>query len=78
MMKHENLPPRARPNPRGSPAWLSPSAPRQNNLATNLSAEKFSLEEDERLVRMVKHFGTKWATIKGHMPGRSENGLKNR
>jgi hypothetical protein len=42
------------------------------------AARPFSREEDEKIVGLHRLFPSKWATIAGFLPGRSDNAVKNR
>ena len=47
-------------------------------LSPDLKNDPWTPEEDQKLIRFVDQYGTKWATIAHCFPGRSDNNLKNR
>ena len=49
-----------------------------NYLRPNISHDKWTEEEDELLLDLIKKHGHKWKTIERHMNKRSQNQLKNR
>lgn len=49
-----------------------------NYLKPNLKFDPWSKEEDALLTSMVNSYGTHWAKIVAHFPGRSTNAIKNR
>ena len=49
-----------------------------NHLDPALSREPWTAEEDARLDSLVASLGTRWKEISQSLPGRSENGCKNR
>jgi hypothetical protein len=49
-----------------------------NNLDPAINKGEWSAEEDDKLYDLHKRLGNKWKCIAEHMPGRSENCVKNR
>ncbi|CAH1413686.1 unnamed protein product [Lactuca virosa] len=49
-----------------------------NYLRPNIKHGNFTKEDDEIIVRLHKQIGNKWTAIAAHMPGRSDNDVKNR
>jgi hypothetical protein len=49
-----------------------------NHLDPTLSHAPFTLEEDQKLIRLQSKFDNKWTEISKRMPGRSDNAVKNR
>ena len=49
-----------------------------NHLDPTLKRTPFSPEEDDMLLNLHKELGNKWAVIARHLPGRSDNAVKNR
>lgn len=49
-----------------------------NYLRPNLSQERWTEEEDQKLVEMISKYGHSWKTIEKYMSKRSQNQLKNR
>jgi len=49
-----------------------------NHLSPEVKKESFSPEEDMAIMRAVAEHGTKWALIVKHIPGRTDNAIKNR
>ena len=49
-----------------------------NYLRSDITNAKFTQEEDSRLLQLFEEFGSKWAQIAEHMPGRTEAQVKNR
>tara|TARA_B100000780_G_C20999327_1_gene399796 strand:+ start:13 stop:753 length:741 start_codon:yes stop_codon:yes gene_type:complete len=49
-----------------------------NHLDPTLNKGQWTKEEDAALVKWQADFGNKWVKIADKMPGRSENGIKNR
>ncbi|XP_034711386.1 myb-related protein 330-like [Vitis riparia] len=50
----------------------------KNHLDPNVKRENFSQEEDETIIRLHSSHGNSWAFIATHLPGRTDNALKNR
>jgi len=48
-----------------------------NHLNPAVRKDKWSDEEDALIISLVEKLGTKWATIAKHMPGRTDNSIKN-
>ncbi|GAQ80862.1 SANT/Myb domain containing protein [Klebsormidium nitens] len=48
-----------------------------NTLEPGLKDVEWTNEEERRLVQFHRQFGSKWATLSRHMPGRSPNAIKN-
>ena len=42
------------------------------------TARPFTPQEDEKIIASYRIFGSKWATIAGFLPGRTDNAIKNR
>ena len=49
-----------------------------NHLAPHVQHVSWSADEDMRLLNVVRQYGSQWAWIASHFPGRSPNSLKNR
>jgi hypothetical protein len=49
-----------------------------NHLDPQLNKGPWTPDEDAQLVKLQAQFGNKWVKIAEKMPGRSENGIKNR
>ena len=49
-----------------------------NHLDPSIDRSAFSEEEDSKIIGLVKQFGPKWAKISKALPGRTDNGIKNR
>lgn len=49
-----------------------------NHLDPSIDRSPFSEEEDTKIIGLVKQFGPKWAKISKDLPGRTDNGIKNR
>nr|CAN69371.1 hypothetical protein VITISV_010058 [Vitis vinifera] len=50
----------------------------KNHLDSNVKRGNFSQEEDETIIRLHSSHGNSWAFIATHLPGRTDNALKNR
>eukprot|EP00299_Pterocystis_sp_00344_P004686 c15959_g1_i1.p1 GENE.c15959_g1_i1~~c15959_g1_i1.p1 ORF type:complete len:270 (+),score=61.65 c15959_g1_i1:108-812(+) len=50
----------------------------RNHLCPGLRKDPFTPEEDTAILEMVRTMGTKWANIAKHLPGRTDNSIKNR
>lgn len=49
-----------------------------NNLDPNLSKRMWSEEEDNKILELHAKYGNKWSLISKHIPGRTDNSIKNR
>ncbi|GBG25158.1 Transcription factor MYB3R-4 [Hondaea fermentalgiana] len=49
-----------------------------NHLDPSIVKKEWALAEDEKLYQLQRRFGNRWKWIAELMPGRSENGVKNR
>jgi hypothetical protein len=47
-------------------------------LDPQLKKGRFTLEEDNKLIRLYLYHGPKWATISKHFPNRTADMIKNR
>ncbi|XP_019189955.1 PREDICTED: myb-related protein Myb4-like [Ipomoea nil] len=48
-----------------------------NYLRPNIKRGNYTKEEDETIVRMHEQLGNKWSAIAAHLPGRTDNEIKN-
>jgi len=49
-----------------------------NRLDPKINHNSWTSEEDFILINCIKQYGTKWAEIARHLPGRTDNSVKNR
>jgi hypothetical protein len=49
-----------------------------NHLDPVITKEKWTLEEDKKLMALFLKYGKKWSLIARHMHGRTDNTIKNR
>ncbi|XP_020107289.1 transcription factor MYB44-like [Ananas comosus] len=49
-----------------------------NHLLPGLNFKPFTPEEDSKIIELHRKYHNGWATIARHMPGRSDNAIKNR
>ncbi|KAH9303953.1 hypothetical protein KI387_008357 [Taxus chinensis] len=48
-----------------------------NYLRPDIKRGKFSIEEEHTIIELHAALGNKWSTIAGHLPGRTDNEIKN-
>ncbi|KAJ0985269.1 hypothetical protein J5N97_003625 [Dioscorea zingiberensis] len=48
-----------------------------NHLRPNLKKGAFSREEEEKIIELHSQMGNKWARMAAHLPGRTDNEIKN-
>ncbi|CAL0309430.1 unnamed protein product [Lupinus luteus] len=48
-----------------------------NYLRPDIKRGRFSLEEEESIIQLHSILGNKWSTIASHLPGRTDNEIKN-
>jgi hypothetical protein len=49
-----------------------------NTLDPNINKDKFTPEEDKRLIQLYSKFGTSWSKLSNYFPGRTGDMIKNR
>ena len=48
-----------------------------HHLCPDLTKDKWTQEDNKKLLELQKSFGSKWKEIAGHFPHRTDNGIKN-
>lgn len=48
-----------------------------NHLDPNINRSEWTQQEDEQLVILHAEIGNQWAVLARHMPGRTDNAIKN-
>ena len=48
-----------------------------NHLNPNIKKEKWSLEEEKKLLEVNSKYGNRWSLISKFIPGRTDNSIKN-
>ena len=49
-----------------------------NTLDSNVNKDKFTPEEDKKLIQLYTKFGTSWSKLSNYFPGRTGDMIKNR